>query len=242
MSHSAILLTLLSMPILFTRESTTAQVLPPDPSTAEIGTFLAQASTGAIDPSQLIETLSSPGVCHITSLRELLFLQRATSDATPLQTGASASPRYNPTPAYQVLVKVLENIGSAECYSCLYDAAASNLDGQIRGFCLNSLATRFQSRAKNGTVQPDTRLLYLFLTQASDTLMIMGLMKRVGEIARDGLRNWTAKGGSRPITATLRAAKVSPPAGSRPYWEHWWATRSLKIVWDAELGVFIMPR
>ncbi len=242
MRRSTILMAVLGLTIIAGLYSVSSQVVPSNPTTADLEAVLLKTSAGILDANQVIELLSRPNACHVASLRELLFVQQSIPYSPPSQTRREAGALHNPVPAYRVLVKVLENIGSMDCFSCLYDAARIHPERHIRGFCLNSLATTFQSRAKAGTILPDLGLLYLFISQASDTLMVMGMPKRVGEIAREGLRNWTARGGSRPIPASLRLTGLGGSTESRPYWEYWWSKRSSKIKWDPESGLFIMPR
>jgi hypothetical protein len=216
-----------------------AQSVPDNPTSSELKELLGKASKGTVDPREVIDALSKPDGRFVPTMRELLFSQRMNPGSTVSADEGSTRPSYVPMPAHRILIKALENVGSSDCYMCVYDAVTKHPDPQIRGLCLNSLANSFQPKATTGFIKPDKQLIYLLLHQASDTLAIDELGKRVGDIAREGLKNWTAKGGSRPVPATLRINADNKSAST--YLEHWWSRRSSRIAWDPIAGLFVLP-
>jgi len=218
---------------------TWGQGVPENPTDSDLKSLLAQASKGIVDPNGVVALLSKSDGRFVVSMRELLFQMRSDADSVLTVSGESGRPSHVPWPAHRILIAALEAVGSLDCYTCVYDAVVKHPDPEIRGLFLNSLANAFQPKAKAGHFIPDKQLIRLFVDQAGDTTSVHDLGKRVGDVAREGMRNWTAKGGSRPITVTLRPRSDTKSTSS--FVEHWWSRRSPNIRWDPVAGLFVLP-
>jgi hypothetical protein len=218
-----------------------AQTRAGDISTGEIRSLIAQAAAGTVDPGSVITGIALGKDRDISILREVLRGQKILSPDAARAAVDTAKPAFRPMKEHRIVIKALEEIGSAAAYNVVLDAALAHEDLQVRGLCLSSLASAFHVRAKAGRITPEKNLIYLYFSRASDTLMIEELGMRVGDIARLGIKNWTAKGGSRPVPASLVLGVPPRTDGQAPYWERWWASRSAKIKWDNTNGLFVLP-
>lgn len=219
-----------------------AQVLPDQTTKEDISSLLDSAAAGSIDPQELIAILSKRGDANVPMLKALLLAERSVPGGAMRSGVISPRQAFKPMPAHRVLLRALENVGNAEAFACVYNAATTHADLQIRGCCFGSLAQAFQAKAGTGGIQPDKQLLHLFLSSSGDTLIVSDLGKRVGELAREGYREWTARGGAIPVPAVMRPSESKESGSLRPYWEHWWATRASKITWDPATALFVTPR
>jgi hypothetical protein len=233
---------LLTLVLIAGQTETWTQARSSNLSAGDIKALLVKASRGCINPHEIVADLSQSDGRYVSMTRELLFEERSTVLIPVESKGDTVRSRHVPMPGYAVLVGVLETVGSSECFNCLCDAAEKHPDAQVRGFCLNSLAKSFQLRAKKGLVRPDKQLIRFFLSQASDTLMIRGPEKRVGDIARDGLIRWTTRGGFLPIPRVLQVRDADKRATGKAYWERWWSRNSSRVYLDARTGLFVLPR
>lgn len=218
-----------------------AQVSSGDISAGDIRSLISQAATGKADPRSVISGIALGKDRDITVLGEILRGQKILSTDAGRAAADTAKTVFRPMPEHRIVIKALEEIGSMASYSLVLDAAFAHEDPQVRGLCLSSLASVFPARAKAGRITPDKSLIYLYLSRASDTLMIDELGMRVGDIARRGIKNWTARGGSRPVPASLVMGGSPRTDGQPPYWERWWASRSARIRWDNASGLFVLP-
>ena len=218
-----------------------AQTRVEDISTGDIRSLIAQAAAGKADPGSIIAGIALGKDRDISTLREVLRGQKILSPDAARTVADTAKPVFRPMPEHRIVIKALEEIGSAATYNVVFDAALAHEDLQVRGLCLASLASVFHARAKTGRITPEKNLIYLYFSRASDTLTIDELGMRVGDIARLGIKHWTARGGSRPVPASLALGASPRTDGQSPYWERWWASRSAKIKWDWARGLFVLP-
>jgi hypothetical protein len=227
--------------------TTTIQPILPDQFTAsDLRAALGLAAAGVADPSQLISALARHASQSVVMIRDLLYdesVYAGVAEGVFHSIPAGSVRRFAPVPPQALLVLALQACGSAEAYAYLFRAATNHPSAQVRGLSLYGLAHGFRDKAKIRVIQPDKALLYLFLSNGSDTTYIGFLEKSTAQVAREGLRYWTGKDGGWPLPVRVRVVPAANrPSGIPEYWQFWWRTRSPRITWDAEKAVFVLPR
>lgn len=213
------------------------------PTTQELVDALAMAASGERDPFEVLGFVVQCGEKAVPGLEEILYsdipktsvIARMESDS-----GVVEVSRARPGKIYASLA--LEAIGTASAIKILFRAALDHADRLVRTYALNVMGTTALSLTRGGQVIPDKEVIHLLLRHVDDSTRSTFFQKTVGEIARDGLRNWLQMdlGDLNPAVKSLRMGSEDIPISE--YRDNWWSENRDHIVWsDSKKSFEIIP-
>lgn len=202
------------------------------PTFDELNTEFTLASTGKHDPFKVIQKIASQKDNAVNSLE--LFLSPSIQES---QDRSSCSIMNNNR---EFAILALEAIASPSSYKILKNAVQTNPSVEIKGIILRVFAWNMYYRTKNTTNEPDKEILYQLIRNADDTTYVPSIKKLVGEIAREGIRNWTGEDyGELPLEkVVIKSKKNGANIAIEEYREKWWKRNYKKIVWNKNTNHF----
>ncbi len=95
---------------------------------------------------------------------------------------------FDPSKIYAVLA--LEAIGTKQSYEVLTQLAINHSEAEVRGTALKTLSNSYYSRVVEDSLKPNKDIVHILLNQCDDTTYVNFCHKRIGDIAREGIKNW----------------------------------------------------
>lgn len=91
------------------------------------------------------------------------------------------------------MIIALDAIGTKEATEVLFNVAAKHPEAEVRAAAIKSFAYSNYFRIAEGKNKPDKQVLGMLFENADDTTYVETEGKRIGEIAREGIKNWTGE-------------------------------------------------
>lgn len=202
------------------------------PTLSEISNEFLLAKKGKHDLYSVLGKIASKKDNSVNALNELLFSSMVN------EIGRDKAAKEKPDKQYAIMA--LEAIGTPAAKNVLYTAALRHSDKELRGVALNLFAWNIYYRARNDESEPGKEILHLFINNADDTTYIKAKGKRLGEIAREGIKNWTGEDyGSLPNEhLAIKSKRRNEKLGIEEYRERWWQKNKKNIIWNKETQHF----
>lgn len=202
----------------------------PSTATARALTRLfAETTAGQYDPFQVMKNVSSLGDIAIPALQAFLF-----DTTNQLMDSTSA---VKPNKLYAVLA--LDRIGTPAAYQVLAQAAVNHPESEVRGTALRAFALDYYSRAQQDSIIPAKEVVHLLLRNTEDTTYVTYCNRRIGDIAREGLKNWMGIDYGDILPDSMRAQEEQKLGMTiLQYREQWWQQNSSNMVWNENTGHF----
>ena len=187
--------------------------LSKNPTAGEIGNFFSRVSTGELDIFNVLPVVVAKKDKALPALETLLF-----------------SPQDTIKKEYVLLV--LDGISGKKAVDLIIRSAQYETDVEVRGKALSLLGKSQYAKAMEDSLAPNKEILHALYACASDTAMSLNASKRVGEIAREGIRNWTGRDlGTLPLDGgTVKEGGKKPDMAA--YHEKYWQKIAGKLKWD----------
>jgi hypothetical protein len=203
------------------------------PTAAELVNAFALAGQGRIEPFELIQTVIQRGEDAVPALDAILAAQNP-PDTSLITNALHSIALYS--------VQALEAIGGQSAFASLCRVATTHRSLDVRGSALNALANAFPSEDSAHLVTPDTDLVHMFLRNVDDTTMVISVQKSLGQIARDGLLNWTGWNFGEPQgkDKLVHIDELQSEVPLSTCRELWWESNGASVRWDAEKGRFTL--
>jgi hypothetical protein len=196
------------------------------PTGDELTEEFRNTTTGIHDPFTVLSLVSSRKDDAVPGLDAFLFsVPKMKKKADTIQT-------VEPNKQYGVLS--LQRIGTPNAYAVLNKAALTHPDKEVRGRALACISINYYNRMRSDSAAPNMDYLRTLLQQCDDTTYVEFCHKRIGEIARIGIKNWTGRdyGVLSLKDKTIKMDKDKPPLTMAQYraWE--WDNVFAKFKWD----------
>ncbi len=223
--------------------------ISPSPTVQELTNAFVAIGQGQLDPFVVFPEIIARGDAAVPALTEVLFSDSvrvvlSTTQSTTIDSGAASTTVSDTLYPNKLLpAMALEGIGSQDAYAVLYQAALTHADPNVRGVALNALAGSYYLASNQKNFKPDKELIHLFLKSVDDTAMVSQFEKSVGQIAREGLINWTTQDVGEPQgkATKVRVGPDQTAMALSDFREQWWQQNSGKVSWDAKKGLFKLP-
>ncbi|PIP76437.1 MAG: hypothetical protein COW85_14270 [Ignavibacteria bacterium CG22_combo_CG10-13_8_21_14_all_37_15] len=187
------------------------------PSAKEIGNLFYRVSTGELDIFTVLPAVIAKKEKAVHALEDLL-----------------SSPR--DTIRKEYLLMALDGISSKKAVELIIKTALTERDVEVRGSAVRILAMNQYGRAVDDTLgaKPDKEILHVLYACADDTAMAANSGGRIGEIAREGIKNWTGKElGNLPLKSRMKKDGTQPQNASVRHEKHWQKITP-KLKWDSD--------
>jgi hypothetical protein len=158
-----------------------SNTLSTKPTVSQLNGLFFKMASGEADPFVIIPQIAAKGDNVLQALQSILFVK-------PQDLDESTYRKYS-----NYAVVILESMGTTKACSLLVRIATEHPVVDARGRALNSLANVYYQYAQTQRILPDTSIIKLFVYSADDTTCVDFLQSRIGQIARDGLKNWTGE-------------------------------------------------
>ena len=172
-------------------ERDTTLVLSSNPSVVELTRLFSETTSGKHDPFQVLPKVAAFGNKIVPALRTFLFNTPVLKVAVFDSTGKVVDSVNETSPKRVYGVMALDLIGTPAAYQVLADVVQSDTDYEVRGAALRSFAMGCYYRVEEDSLSPDKNVVHLLLQNMDDTTYVADCGMKMGEIARQGLRNWT---------------------------------------------------
>jgi hypothetical protein len=222
------------------------------PSAQELTNAFVSVGRGRIDPFVVLPAIIAKGDTPVPALSTLLFSDSIIQviryqhlvKASGTDTGYVALPEYDtlhPNKLYAAMA--LEGIGTQASYGVLFQAATQHTDPNVRGFALSALANTFHTSNYLPRVAPDVELVHLLLKNVDDTTRVPFFQKSFGQIAREGLMNWTGldMGDPQGLHTKVKVGASLVLTALSDLREQWWQANMKKVAWNTKTGCFSLP-
>ncbi len=156
------------------------------------------------------------------------------------QTNKDSVNEMEPDRLYAVLA--LEAIGTKTAYAVLALAALNHPESEVQGTSLKALSGSYYSKVAEDSLISDKEIVHLLLRKCDDTTYVEFCHKRIGEIARDGIKNWMGVDyGDLSLTqTTVKVGKDKIEMTMPQYREWWWTNYNTKLMWNKEKAVYVI--
>jgi hypothetical protein len=219
--------------------SDTTLVLSSNPSVPELTRLFSETTAGKHDPFQVLPKVASLGDKVVPALESFLFntpiLKVAVFDST-----GKVVDSVNETPPNRIYgVMALDLIGTPAAYQVLADVVQSDTGYEVRGAALKVFAKGYYYRVEQDSLTPDKNVVHLLLQNMDDTTYVAGCGAKIGDIARQGLKNWTGIEYGEILPDSLKA-KDEKAFGVTllQHHEQQWQRDSGKMKWNKNTGHF----
>lgn len=140
----------------------------------------------------------------------------------------------------QYAIYSLMGIASPKAILVLYKATVTHPDKEVKALALRMFAWNMYYKVQNDQSEPDKNILHLLLNYADDTTYCSSIRKRIGEISREGIKNWTGEdyGVLPKVHETVKLDETSPEISIEAYREQWWKKMYSKIAWNRKTNRF----
>lgn len=221
-----------SLPGQLNAQSSGSIVITAKPTEEEIRNLFVEVTIGQHDPFEVLAKIVARKDDAVPALEEFLFA-KPTKEKVKDSIAAA-----NPNILYGVLA--LEAIATRAAYKVLGRAVLTHPNNEVRGTALRTFALSYYYRTKSDTVVPEKEVVHLLLRNTEDTTFIDYCGKRIGEIAREGVKNWTGKNlGDLPKQkAKIRIGKDKKEMSVEESREEWWQRHSDKLAWNKKTKLF----
>jgi len=223
--------------------------LSPVPSAQEITNAFVSAGRGRLNPFIVLPAIIAKGDQSVPALSTVLSsdsiaqiiqyqIQQIGSVIDSTSARKVTVDTLKPNKLYAVMA--LEGIGSGAAYAVLLVAAQSNPNLNVRGFALNALACTYHNGTILARFTPGKEVVHLFLNNVDDTTKVAYLHRSFGQIAREGLINWTGWDMGEPQGKnSLVVVPLQPqPMLLSAYRELWWQSNASSLKWSGQTGRF----
>jgi hypothetical protein len=222
-----------------TMGSDTKLAVSSNPTVMELTRLFSEMTAGQHDPFQVLPKIASFGNKVVPTLRSFIFetptLKVAVLDSNGMVVDSAAAP--TPNRVYGVMA--LDLIGTPDAYQVLADVAQSDTNNEVRGTALNAFAVGCYYKVQQESLVPDKQFVHLLLKNMENTAYVTGCAMKMGDIARQGLKNWTGVDYGEILPDSLRAQDEKRLGMSLPqYREKWWQNNSGKMKWNKDTGHF----
>lgn len=203
------------------------------PTSEELNSEFLLATKGKHDPYEVMSKVVSKKDNAIEALDNFLFSQ------SQLQKPGDTVKIDEPNKQYAIYS--LMGIASPKAIQVLYKAAVTHPDKEVKALALRMFAWNMYYKAQNDQNEPDKKILHLLINNADDTTYCSSIRKRIGEISREGIKNWTGEDyGELPLEHEMVKLDDKTPAISiESYREDWWQKNNLKISWNRDTQHFL---
>jgi len=187
------------------------------PSAKEIGNLFARVSTGELDIFTVLPVVIAKKEKTVRAIEELI-----------------SSPQKEIRKEY--LLMALDGISNKKAVELIIKTVLTENDVEVRGSAVRILAMNQYGRTVEDTLgaEPDKEILHVLYACADDTAMAVNAGGRIGEIAREGIKNWTGEDfGNLPLTRSY----VEDGTKQHDMTEHhakYWEKVVSKLRWDDE--------
>lgn len=225
-------------------------VLSDEPTAKELAELFCRTAAGEIDPFESLRKVIDWGDKAVNGLAEFLYsesncLNIAVTDSeytnweSPSERKSQTTfihGKKKPNKVYAILA--LDGIASNLAEQIIIDAALNHPEKNIRGYALKILAQNFYYRISETDKIPNKEILHILINNADDTSFVEGL-GRIGEIAREGIKNWTGQDYGE-LSENKVVDKTGNDINMQDYRELKWQEKSNVIVWNKERKQFEM--
>ena len=216
-----------------------ALVLSSNPSAQELTELFSETTAGKHDPFQVLPKVASLGNKVVPALQTFLFNTPVVKVAVFDSTGRVIDSVNAPPPNRVYGVMALDLIGTPAAYQILADVAQSDTNTDVRGMALRSMAMGYYYKTLQDSLSPDKEVVHLMLRYMDDTTGVKECSLRVGDIARQGLKNWTGVNYGEILPDSLRAKDENRFGMTMArYHERRWQQESGKMKWNKDKGHF----
>lgn len=198
------------------------------PSLEEVNNLFFLAEQGERDPAIVTNEISQRMDNAIPSLKQFFLKTTEEMHNTSNKKKMYAKGKYG--------VYVLGAIGTQKARELMSDIALTHPDKEVRGLAVNILARNFYSKVESDSLEPDKELLHVLLKSADDTTYVKVCENRIGDIAREGIKNWTGEDYGNAHKKNNR----NPGTNFNSYNEQWWQNNSIKVKWNRSAKRFIV--
>ena len=202
------------------------------PTESEIHNLFLAATRGEKDPFRIVALVASRKDAAIPALEQFLIQPPDTTKDTTY-TGIKS-------PNKEYAIYALDAIATPKAEEFLLQIAKTNTDKDIKGLAIKTLSNNIYYRLKNAryagftsALIPDKEIVHLLLQNADDTSYVSCCSERTGDIAREGLKNWTGKNYGRIAPERVKE-KIYKRLGLtlEQLHENWWQKNSANLIWD----------
>ncbi len=210
-----------------------------NPSSQELTILFSETTQGQHDPILVLRQVAAHGDGVVPALGTFISNTPVVKiPVTDSSTGAVDSVNI-PPPNRVYGVMALDLIGTPSAYQALTGVAQTDTDADVRGEALKSLAISLYRRTIADSLSPDEQIVHIFLRDMDDTTFVETSSMRIGDIAREGLKNWMGVDFGEMLTDSLRVREEARLGMTLPqYREQWWQQNSANMVWNASSGHF----
>lgn len=195
------------------------------PTMGEINNLFFLAEQGKRDPFIVANEIALKMDNALPALRA--FLLKGTEER------ADTSKKKKKYAKGEYAVYVLDAIGSPKAKQLLSEIALNQPDKEVKGLAIKMLSWNYFNKAENDSVEPDKELLHVLLKSADDTTYVKGCEKQIGNIAREGIKNWTGEDhGNTKDKGKTKNNNGTHSTIFTSYSEQWWQNNSHKVKWD----------
>jgi hypothetical protein len=222
-----------------TLESDTRLAVSSNPTVMELTRLFSETTAGQHDPFQVLPKVVSLGNRVVPTLRGFLFETPALKVAVLDSNGSVIDSVNAPVPNRVYGVMALDLIGTPAAYSVLADVVNSDTSREVRGAALRAFALSYYYRVEQDSLTPDKEVVHLLMRNMEDTAYVEGCSMEIGEIARQGLKNWTGTDYGEILPDSLRVKDENRLGMSLPqHREQRWQKESGKMKWNKDTGHF----
>jgi hypothetical protein len=222
------------------------QVTPPlsdnQPTTApgsrDVLRLLLPAAQGLSDPFAAIPNVLDCGDSATKSLHDIALLDTCFASGEFV-----SSSKEEKRHARLFAIVCLGSLASSDGYRALLGIASNTQDPDVKCEALTALGIAYHRNSFLDLNKPDTNLIHLLLMNLDDTSYLVRVQKSIGQVAREGLMEWTGRDFGEPQGRTLQVS-VSDPKVRTPLYlarQLWWDEMARKVSWDANNRQFVLP-
>jgi len=198
------------------------------PSVGEINDLFFLAEQGKRDPFIVATEISARMDNAIPSLQAFLIKSAEQLSDTLNKKKMYADGKY--------AVYVLDAISSQKAKALLSEIALTHPDKEVRGLAIKALAWNSYNKVEGDSLEPDKELIHVLLKSADDTTYVKECDNRIGNIAREGIKNWTGEDyGNAP-----KKNNENSRSNFTSYNEQWWQNNSIKVKWNRSTKRFVV--
>ncbi len=211
------------------------------PTVDEMKDVFTQAAKGELDAASIFHKLAEKSDTVVAPLEEFLFTEYKDSDTSVTINKNPDSFQENVSslvkevkPNKPLAVLALDAIGTSSSIKALLHAAVSHPDSEVKGTALKVLAWNSYYRAKNDRLKPDKEIVHVLINNVDDTTYVKSLGKTIGDIAREGIKNWTGEdyGNIPKDKKALNVKMDNVEISMKDYREAKWQEDVYKYVWS----------
>jgi len=212
--------------------------LSASPSAMELTKLFTETAQGLHDPFIAVNLVATKGNKAVPGLRGFLSNTPMLRNAVTMSDGTVDSVAVPLNRVYGVMA--LDLIGTPEAYKVLSEVAQNDTNPDVRGEALKFFAMSFYYKTTRDSLSsPDNQVVHLLLRSSDDTVHVGRFAMRIGDIARQGLKNWTGIDyGDVPPDSIKAREEQRLGMTIQQYREQWWQQNSGKMTWNKATGHF----